>query len=568
MGEEFVEKATQLIAAHGVFALTAIFIFVMYNRVSGQLSRAAGTRQESYYKTVHGYTVAMTFVLVVAASAIWIYATFFYAQITVTRGDVAGLRQTLRTERPEGSSTRFEDALWLEDDSRDFYSSLELTQSASADRVLRWAYVTKGVLPSLAFNFRQTLFSSRLHAADRLSTIQASNISQLMQETPEHCTAKLTLDRSYLQQAKAEALKLWYEPNPDTKVSRLGHFYARHGGRRTKLEWESVSPPSCAGAIASAPSPASSAPLDPWSLFRGVAHAEMVAPAFNPDDRKALWAALGANDLPRQVKARREILARGPHAHALVAEWIQQLYRGNGSSAALGYTDSPGDAVQNLAVLLDALDAPSSRFSAETYVQIAFVHYLHGLYAPAWHYFSVARKRGFAPWSGTLQFAWAHCCQEIGEYDSAVRSFDQARGTAEIAPSELDAAIAITYSTWAESTLDAAKRAKLEDQKRKYYLRALEEDPNNASANNGLAYDYAERGERLDKALALVDRALSRAPNDAEAMDTKGWVLFKLKRYREALPLIERAVRELPDRREHHDHLAAVKRALATPEAK
>ncbi len=61
----------------------------------------------------------------------------------------------------------------------------------------------------------------------------------------------------------------------------------------------------------------------------------------------------------------------------------------------------------------------------------------------------------------------------------------------------------------------------------KSYEKAIEHDSEHASAKNNLAYLLADSGQDLDRALALAQEAKALLPNNANAADTLGWVLFK-----------------------------------------
>jgi tetratricopeptide (TPR) repeat protein len=53
---------------------------------------------------------------------------------------------------------------------------------------------------------------------------------------------------------------------------------------------------------------------------------------------------------------------------------------------------------------------------------------------------------------------------------------------------------------------------------------------------------WADRGEKLDRARALIERALKEDPRNAAYLDSMGWVLFKLGRTEEALDYVLKAV--------------------------
>lgn len=60
-----------------------------------------------------------------------------------------------------------------------------------------------------------------------------------------------------------------------------------------------------------------------------------------------------------------------------------------------------------------------------------------------------------------------------------------------------------------------------------HYEAAIHHQPNHAEAKNNLAYLYAERGEKLDRALDLAQDAKQLMPDDPNAADTLGWVLYR-----------------------------------------
>jgi tetratricopeptide (TPR) repeat protein len=60
-----------------------------------------------------------------------------------------------------------------------------------------------------------------------------------------------------------------------------------------------------------------------------------------------------------------------------------------------------------------------------------------------------------------------------------------------------------------------------------HYEAAIELDPELAVAKNNLAYLLAERGQELDRALDLAQEAKAKLPDNPNAADTLGWVLYK-----------------------------------------
>lgn len=76
--------------------------------------------------------------------------------------------------------------------------------------------------------------------------------------------------------------------------------------------------------------------------------------------------------------------------------------------------------------------------------------------------------------------------------------------------------------------------------------KAIEVDPNYASALNYVGYSLAEDGGSLRDAEDYVRRALKSEPNNGFYLDSLGWVYFKMGRYKDALVQLERAVAVVP----------------------
>ncbi len=92
----------------------------------------------------------------------------------------------------------------------------------------------------------------------------------------------------------------------------------------------------------------------------------------------------------------------------------------------------------------------------------------------------------------------------------------------------------------------------------------LESAPDNGEAMNYLGYAYAERGERLDEAEALLTRALRAEPDNAYYLDSLGWILYKRRDLGRAVEALERAAALAPELT-ILDHLGDAYRAAQRP---
>jgi tetratricopeptide (TPR) repeat protein len=116
-----------------------------------------------------------------------------------------------------------------------------------------------------------------------------------------------------------------------------------------------------------------------------------------------------------------------------------------------------------------------------------------------------------------------------------------------------DALLSATLEIYADNVDLLFARALLSD--RQGNLARAEEDlrriialePQNATALNQLGYTLADRTDRHEEALALLERAIAADPEDPAIIDSLAWAQYKLGRYEEALANLERAFAVFPD---------------------
>ena len=87
------------------------------------------------------------------------------------------------------------------------------------------------------------------------------------------------------------------------------------------------------------------------------------------------------------------------------------------------------------------------------------------------------------------------------------------------------------------------------------FLKALELEPEHPYIMNYLAYSWIEQGEHYDRALEMLEKAVSLRPDDGYIVDSLGWVFYRLGRYEEAVVELERAVELRPQDSVINDHL-------------
>jgi tetratricopeptide (TPR) repeat protein len=81
----------------------------------------------------------------------------------------------------------------------------------------------------------------------------------------------------------------------------------------------------------------------------------------------------------------------------------------------------------------------------------------------------------------------------------------------------------------------------------KAYLKCLEITPGNQAALNNLAYLYVDDLNEPEKALPYVQKVIRLRPQDANVLDTYGWVMGKLKKYDKAKVFLQRSIERDPE---------------------
>ena len=126
--------------------------------------------------------------------------------------------------------------------------------------------------------------------------------------------------------------------------------------------------------------------------------------------------------------------------------------------------------------------------------------------------------------------AYAFTLNQLKDYENAVKYLNKALT---IKPDDVNllGTLGLIYDNKGEHILSDS-----------VYEAALKIDSSNALINNNYAYALSERGIQLDRALKMVNIALDADPKNSSYLDTKGWVLFKLGKYKEAKEFIEKAI--------------------------
>ena len=130
----------------------------------------------------------------------------------------------------------------------------------------------------------------------------------------------------------------------------------------------------------------------------------------------------------------------------------------------------------------------------------------------------------------TALSAYAYTLNQLKEYDGAVKYLTKAL---KIKPDDINllGTLGLIYDSEGNHI-----------QSDSVYEYALKIDSANALINNNYAYALSERGIQLERALNMVNIALEAEPKNSSYLDTKGWIYFKMGKYKEAKEYIEKAI--------------------------
>ena len=121
-----------------------------------------------------------------------------------------------------------------------------------------------------------------------------------------------------------------------------------------------------------------------------------------------------------------------------------------------------------------------------------------------------------------------------GEYQKALEYYE--KGLPLIAN---NTALKVQFYSFLGDTYHELENTKKSDQS---YENAIIFDPENSVVLNNYAYYLALRSEKLERAKQMSFKAVELDPENASNLDTKAWVLYKLKMFQESKLIIEKAL--------------------------
>ncbi len=152
----------------------------------------------------------------------------------------------------------------------------------------------------------------------------------------------------------------------------------------------------------------------------------------------------------------------------------------------------------------------------------------------------------------------AETYQRLNRYPESVPPLQQVLArTAELQPASIKAARFLLGAAY--------ERSGSRDKAVAEFRQLLASDPDYHAALNYLGFMFAERGENLTEARAMIEKAVALEPDNGGYVDSLGWVYYRLGRLEDARATLERAARLDIDDSTVQEHLGEVYTALGQP---
>jgi tetratricopeptide (TPR) repeat protein len=270
---------------------------------------------------------------------------------------------------------------------------------------------------------------------------------------------------------------------------------------------------------------------------------------------RALRYRLGSPDLKTQLEARRILVESGQRCFPFIQDSLrlQTKPKDNKTGQVSFERYDQSLLVHNLALAVEEIEAQKVPVPPRLQLELALAFYRLNAHKAAARFF---QKAGDGPIDqDQIYFYRAFAYSEAGRNEDSLRSYER----------YLERPIPASAKAVANSNIGVILMELHRDQDAiRNYKKAIALYPQYGEAHNNLAYLYAERGINLTEALSEANRALATKHDpyqDANWKDTKGWVLYKMGRYKQAEDLLREAAKLQPNEELFQSHLQKVQAA-------
>lgn len=132
-----------------------------------------------------------------------------------------------------------------------------------------------------------------------------------------------------------------------------------------------------------------------------------------------------------------------------------------------------------------------------------------------------------------VQMAYGDALRRVDRFEESAAAYDAAVA---LVPDPQDRHWGLFYARAV-----AYERSGEWDKAEADFRKALELNPDQPQVLNYLGYSFVDRGENLEEALGMIERAVAARPDAGYIIDSLAWAYFRLGRYADALAPMERA---------------------------
>lgn len=151
------------------------------------------------------------------------------------------------------------------------------------------------------------------------------------------------------------------------------------------------------------------------------------------------------------------------------------------------------------------------------------------------------------PNSEQISFRLGEVCRVMKKYDKAVSYYEQTlKNMADNPKDKWPVYYALGISLERQGKWDEAELV---------FKQALKASSRHPYVLNYLGYSWIDRGMNYNQALYMIFEAHRKDPTDGHIIDSVGWALYKMGKYKEASKVLERASEYLPTNAVVFDHL-------------
>ena len=525
-----------LVATYGVYAIALIFILFMWRRSAADVA-SANPKSEKLFAKIHIIVVSTTIGLALVATGIWFYASFIHKPVNVARGLITGLTQQVALPPEPGGKPHVYQVVNIDTMPEvDAYSLMMTPKPSSPEYQLKWILVSRDSLETASFHL--------LHSYEALVV---DNSPRLVPGAPPVKPIRKTDEKRFVLNLSQNSgvLGVIYELDHSSPES-AGHVYLQtRKSAREQIPWVANSETSPIRPGPTQPINALIRLLSP-SVFAQTKKQDQGPFNFDgsidPRTAAVLRQRLGSSDIRAQMATRVLLVQAGEKAFKFIIESLE-IKQEYGVDRAL--------LVHNLAAVVTEDEKSGTQFPKPGHLKMAQAFYALGDYSMAATFFD---KAGNVLKTSSDFLMRGYVFQQAGQEKRAIADYQDA-----LAAADTPFIKAASHTALGTLHLDAGRNGEADSE----FNAALKLDASSGMALNNLAYSYAQRSIKLEEGLALVNRALKDSPDAADFLDTKGWILVKLGKFAEAVPILERAWSLAPNDQEIMGHLKEARAAVA-----